>query len=147
MGHDCKSLIRCCTLILLKTLSFLTGKAPFHKYRLLDLQQVLPSGLRPERPENCSEPLFNLIQATWAHDEDLRPGFNELLPQLESLEKKFHDANSIGIGERLNPELEGAIAQRCQQKADMKAAQFNQLPSARPSITSTVAGVFTVWCH
>jgi Protein tyrosine and serine/threonine kinase len=46
---------------------------------------VLGRRERPRIPSRCPAPLSQLMQQCWAHDPNVRPSFNEIVPWLEGL--------------------------------------------------------------
>ncbi|XP_029465336.1 proto-oncogene tyrosine-protein kinase receptor Ret isoform X1 [Rhinatrema bivittatum] len=55
------------------------------------LFNLLKTGYRMERPENCSEEMYNLMLRCWKQEPDKRPTFGEISKELEKLMVKSRD--------------------------------------------------------
>jgi len=59
------------------------GGHPYHAVSNNDLLPYLSSGNRLEKPENCSNYLYELMLHCWSHRPEDRPNFTEILAKLE----------------------------------------------------------------
>lgn len=55
-----------------------------------ELLNFLKSGDRLERPENCSETLYELMLQCWATDPDERPDFGDICRTLDPNKNKIY---------------------------------------------------------
>ncbi|XP_030060839.1 proto-oncogene tyrosine-protein kinase receptor Ret [Microcaecilia unicolor] len=55
------------------------------------LFNLLKTGYRMEKPENCSEEMYNLMLRCWKQEPDKRPTFGEISKELEKLMVKSRD--------------------------------------------------------
>ncbi|XP_039196683.1 proto-oncogene tyrosine-protein kinase receptor Ret [Crotalus tigris] len=55
------------------------------------LFNLLKTGYRMEKPENCSEEMYNLMLRCWKQEPDKRPTFSEISKELEKLMVKSRD--------------------------------------------------------
>ncbi|XP_061427258.1 proto-oncogene tyrosine-protein kinase receptor Ret isoform X1 [Lethenteron reissneri] len=55
------------------------------------LFNLLKTGYRMEKPENCSDDLYGLMQRCWTHDPARRPHFAEISKDLEKMMVKSRD--------------------------------------------------------
>ncbi|XP_028917087.1 proto-oncogene tyrosine-protein kinase receptor Ret [Ornithorhynchus anatinus] len=55
------------------------------------LFNLLKTGYRMERPENCSEEMYNLMLRCWKQEPDKRPTFAEISKELEKMMVKSRD--------------------------------------------------------
>uniref|UniRef100_A0A915EEE3 Protein kinase domain-containing protein n=1 Tax=Ditylenchus dipsaci TaxID=166011 RepID=A0A915EEE3_9BILA len=64
-------------IVLFEMYSF--GSAPFENIEPTDLLEHLEQGNRPERPECCSDEIYDVMQKCWLEKPDERATFHELL--------------------------------------------------------------------
>lgn len=62
---------------------FFAGGFPYPNVTNQELLSYLLSGQRLERPENCSEHLYDLMLTCWAEMDVNRPEFSEIVKKLE----------------------------------------------------------------
>uniref|UniRef100_A0A8C5I673 Proto-oncogene tyrosine-protein kinase receptor Ret n=1 Tax=Gouania willdenowi TaxID=441366 RepID=A0A8C5I673_GOUWI len=55
------------------------------------LFNLLKTGYRMERPENCSEEMYNLMLRCWKQESDKRPTFSDISKELEKMMVKSRD--------------------------------------------------------
>ncbi|XP_018536505.1 proto-oncogene tyrosine-protein kinase receptor Ret [Lates calcarifer] len=55
------------------------------------LFNLLKTGYRMERPENCSEEMYNLMLRCWKQEADKRPTFSDISKELEKMMVKSRD--------------------------------------------------------
>ncbi|XP_057704670.1 proto-oncogene tyrosine-protein kinase receptor Ret [Corythoichthys intestinalis] len=55
------------------------------------LFNLLKTGYRMERPENCSEEMYNLMGRCWKQESDKRPTFSDISKELEKMMVKSRD--------------------------------------------------------
>uniref|UniRef100_A0A1A8IE89 Proto-oncogene tyrosine-protein kinase receptor Ret n=1 Tax=Nothobranchius kuhntae TaxID=321403 RepID=A0A1A8IE89_NOTKU len=55
------------------------------------LFNLLKTGYRMERPENCSEEMYNLMLRCWKQESDKRPTFSDISKELERMMVKSRD--------------------------------------------------------
>ncbi|KAJ8250150.1 hypothetical protein COCON_G00220720 [Conger conger] len=55
------------------------------------LFNLLKTGYRMERPENCTEEMYNLMLRCWKQESDKRPTFSEISKELEKMMVKSRD--------------------------------------------------------
>uniref|UniRef100_A0A665TRJ8 Proto-oncogene tyrosine-protein kinase receptor Ret n=1 Tax=Echeneis naucrates TaxID=173247 RepID=A0A665TRJ8_ECHNA len=55
------------------------------------LFNLLKTGYRMERPENCSEEMYNLMLRCWKQEPDKRPTFSDISKELEKMMVKSRD--------------------------------------------------------
>ncbi|KAG5266966.1 hypothetical protein AALO_G00238290 [Alosa alosa] len=55
------------------------------------LFNLLKTGYRMEKPENCSEEMYNLMLRCWKQESDKRPTFSEISKELEKMMVKSRD--------------------------------------------------------
>nr|XP_057908550.1 proto-oncogene tyrosine-protein kinase receptor Ret isoform X2 [Doryrhamphus excisus] len=55
------------------------------------LFNLLKTGYRMERPENCSEEMYNLMVRCWKQESDKRPTFSDISKELEKMMVKSRD--------------------------------------------------------
>ncbi len=66
------------------------GGFPYPTVSNHELLAYLKSGQRLERPENCSETLYNLMLECWAERPEDRPSFKEILNKLDPTKAKIY---------------------------------------------------------
>ncbi|XP_045780421.1 tyrosine-protein kinase HTK16 [Maniola jurtina] len=57
---------------------FSYGKQPYGEMRGIEAIQVVESGQRLERPEDCPDEIYQVMLDCWAYSPDLRPTFSKL---------------------------------------------------------------------
>jgi Protein tyrosine and serine/threonine kinase len=67
-----------------------TGGFPYPTVSNHELLNFLKSGQRLERPENCSETLYELMLQCWAGDSDSRPDFSDIYHKLDPNKNKIY---------------------------------------------------------
>lgn len=83
------------------------GATPYPGIQPQNLYHLLKTGYRMERPENCSQEVYSIVQSCWADDPQLRPSFKSLAYQWEQLlgrNAKYLELDSSGVS---NPEYCG----------------------------------------
>ncbi|XP_040176609.1 proto-oncogene tyrosine-protein kinase receptor Ret [Rana temporaria] len=55
------------------------------------LFNLLKTGYRMEKPENCSDEMYNLMLKCWKQEQDKRPAFGEISKELEKMMVKSRD--------------------------------------------------------
>ncbi|XP_026758712.1 tyrosine-protein kinase Shark isoform X2 [Galleria mellonella] len=58
---------------------FSFGKQPYGEMRGTEAIQLVESGKRLERPENCPDEIYNVMLDCWAYNPDQRPTFGKLV--------------------------------------------------------------------
>ncbi|XP_013134682.1 PREDICTED: tyrosine-protein kinase shark [Papilio polytes] len=58
---------------------FSYGKQPYGDMRGIEAIQVVESGQRLERPEDCPDEIYQVMLDCWAYSPDLRPSFSKLV--------------------------------------------------------------------
>ncbi|CAH2050675.1 unnamed protein product, partial [Iphiclides podalirius] len=58
---------------------FSYGKQPYGDMRGVEAIQIVESGQRLERPENCPDEIYQVMLDCWAYSPDLRPTFSKLV--------------------------------------------------------------------
>ncbi|XP_054743342.1 proto-oncogene tyrosine-protein kinase receptor Ret, partial [Anastrepha obliqua] len=61
------------------------GASPYPGILPQDLYNLLKTGYRMERPDNCSEEIYSVVRTCWAYDPNSRPSFKYLASQFEKL--------------------------------------------------------------
>lgn len=61
------------------------GATPYPGVSPQNLYHLLRSGYRMERPDNCSEEIYSLLQSCWTDDPLQRPSFKILSRKFERL--------------------------------------------------------------
>ena len=69
---------------------FFAGGFPYPTVTNYELLDFLSSGQRLQRPENCSEHLYDLMLQCWCESPDDRPEFHEILTKLEPSHNKIY---------------------------------------------------------
>lgn len=73
------------------------GGFPYPTVSNHELLTFLASGQRLQRPENCSEELYDLMMLCWAEQSDNRPHFSEIVAKLEPAHQRIYvDFNDLG---------------------------------------------------
>lgn len=67
-----------------------TGGFPYPTVSNHELLSFLKSGDRLERPENCSETLYELMLQCWSTDPDDRPDFGDICHKLDPNRNKIY---------------------------------------------------------
>ncbi|XP_037037889.1 vascular endothelial growth factor receptor 1 isoform X2 [Bradysia coprophila] len=66
------------------------GGYPYPAVHNYDLLPYLSAGNRLEKPENCSDYLYELMMDCWAANTDDRPDFNNILARLDLHERTYY---------------------------------------------------------
>lgn len=66
------------------------GGFPYPTVSNHELLEFLKSGQRLNKPENCSETLYDLMMLCWSADPDLRPDFAEITRKLDPNKNKIY---------------------------------------------------------
>ncbi|XP_065662129.1 uncharacterized protein LOC136084866 isoform X2 [Hydra vulgaris] len=90
------------------------GGTPYPSISNRELLTLLKSGYRMERPENCSEPMYDIMLRCWNEDPLQRPTFTELRDLLDKIMSCGDCYFDFSIDEKNNY---------------YNAASFNSLPS------------------
>uniref|UniRef100_A0A0L8FPW4 Protein kinase domain-containing protein n=2 Tax=Octopus bimaculoides TaxID=37653 RepID=A0A0L8FPW4_OCTBM len=64
------------------------GASPYPSIALADLYEVLATGYRMEKPEHCSNELYEIMRLTWREKPKDRPTFHRLRLLIENLMEK-----------------------------------------------------------
>lgn len=76
---------------------FPTGGFPYPTVSNHELLAFLAAGHRLQRPENCSEELYELMLTCWAEKIDNRPQFSDIVAKLEPAHQRIYvDFNDLG---------------------------------------------------
>jgi len=67
----------------------LTGEEPYPEKEILEVAFLVRDGYKLEIPQNCPEELGNLILKCWSFDPADRPSIEEILEELEAIEKEM----------------------------------------------------------
>lgn len=77
--------------------SFNAGGFPYPTVGNHELLVYLSSGQRLQRPENCSEHLYELMKHCWAENPEDRPCFADIVSKLEPANQRIYvDFNDLG---------------------------------------------------
>lgn len=76
--------------ILLKLIFFPTGGFPYPTVSNHELLPYLRSGRRLERPDNCSEFLYELMLECWNEHPEARPSFKQIVSRLDPNKSKIY---------------------------------------------------------
>ncbi|XP_073822323.1 protein kinase receptor Ret oncogene [Musca autumnalis] len=66
------------------------GASPYPGIPVQNLYHLLKSGYRMEKPENCSDEIYSLVQSCWMDDPNARPSFKYLASEFEKLMSGGH---------------------------------------------------------
>lgn len=58
------------------------GRVPYPRISLTDVSEWIEEGNRMDRPDNCPDPMFNLMTSAWQWEAQARPTFREILLKL-----------------------------------------------------------------
>lgn len=73
------------------------GGFPYPTVSNHELLAFLSAGHRLQRPENCSEELYDLMLLCWAEKADNRPQFCDIVAKLEPAHQRIYvDFNDLG---------------------------------------------------
>ena len=61
------------------------GGTPYSDVNLDDIYPQLMSGLRLQRPNHCTQPIYDIMTSCWENIPQHRPTFLEITDQLQSL--------------------------------------------------------------
>uniref|UniRef100_F1KQA4 receptor protein-tyrosine kinase n=1 Tax=Ascaris suum TaxID=6253 RepID=F1KQA4_ASCSU len=61
------------------------GQQPYIGKHNVQVMSFVKGGGRPEKPPYCPDEIFNIVERAWIYDPEKRPGFADLLPELEAL--------------------------------------------------------------
>ncbi|VDM43053.1 unnamed protein product [Toxocara canis] len=61
------------------------GQQPYIGKHNVQVMSFVKGGGRPEKPLYCPDEIFNIVERAWIYDPEKRPGFADLLPELEAL--------------------------------------------------------------
>jgi len=67
-----------------------TGGFPYPTVQNHELLNFLKSGTRLEKPENCSDSLYELMLQCWTTDPDDRPNFSDICKKLDPNKNKIY---------------------------------------------------------
>lgn len=77
--------------------SVVTGGFPYPTVGNHELLAYLSSGQRLQRPENCSEQLYELMKHCWTENPEDRPYFSDIVAKLEPAHQRIYvDFNDLG---------------------------------------------------
>lgn len=109
----------------IKNLSFLGG-FPYPTVSNHELLAYLACGQRLQRPENCSEHLYELMLHCWADNPEDRPEFTDIVQKLEPSHQKIYvDFNDLSSDYVFPPTIEQI--QNNNIKSGVKLKTFNGL--------------------
>eukprot|EP00043_Microstomoeca_roanoka_P030221 m.25366 g.25366 ORF g.25366 m.25366 type:complete len:801 (+) comp9842_c0_seq1:268-2670(+) len=83
----------------------LTAQVPYYNSRLTEVHQEVPKGLRPTRPEGCSDSLWQLLESTWLADKDARPRFSQVHIKLVEEFQLYAGQQPKDLGREVNEAL------------------------------------------
>jgi len=66
----------------------LTNNLPWENLNLNQLTRAVSSGIRPEIPSHIDRRLADLVIRCWDTDADKRPSFDQVIEDLNKMEKK-----------------------------------------------------------
>ncbi|XP_065661251.1 uncharacterized protein LOC100201536 isoform X5 [Hydra vulgaris] len=78
------------------------GGIPYSNVRNSELGHLLKNGYRIEKPENCGEQMYDLMQKCWNENPLLRPTFTELREHFDEIIGQENNYFSFDINERKN---------------------------------------------
>ncbi|XP_012562886.2 receptor-like tyrosine-protein kinase kin-16 isoform X3 [Hydra vulgaris] len=78
------------------------GGIPYSNVRNSELGHLLKSGYRMEKPENCGDQMYDLMQKCWNENPLLRPTFTELREHFDDIIGQENNYFSFDINERKN---------------------------------------------
>lgn len=88
-----------------------TGGFPYPTVGNHELLAYLSSGQRLQRPENCSEPLYELMKHCWMENPEDRPYFSDIVTKLEPAHQRIYvDFNDLGPNYVFPPTTEDMLA-------------------------------------
>lgn len=88
------------------------GGFPYPTVSNEHLKDYLASGQRLERPENCSEQLYELMLHCWAENPKNRPRFSEIVTKLEPTHQRIYvDFNELRPNYVFPPAIEDTKAE------------------------------------
>nr|XP_047132656.1 uncharacterized protein LOC100199204 [Hydra vulgaris] len=90
------------------------GGTPYPSINNRELLTLLKSGYRMDRPENCSEPMYDIMLHCWNEDPLQRPTFTELRERFDKIMSQGDSYLSFDIDEK---------------NVYYNAASFNSLPA------------------
>nr|XP_047132657.1 uncharacterized protein LOC100200642 [Hydra vulgaris] len=90
------------------------GGTPYPRINNRELLTLLKSGYRMGRPENCSEPMYDIMLRCWSEDPLQRPTFTELREQFDKIMSQGECFMNFEIDE---------------ENVCYNAASFNSLPA------------------
>jgi hypothetical protein len=61
------------------------------------IEQVAKGNRRLERPEECSEEIYEIMIQCWQTDPESRPKFSEIFEQLRSISQKLAPQDAITL--------------------------------------------------
>lgn len=86
-----QSFVRQIVLLYIKALIFLfAGGFPYPTVQNHELLNYLKTGQRLERPDNCSETLYELMLQCWATDPEDRPNFSDICKKLDPIKSRIY---------------------------------------------------------
>uniref|UniRef100_A0A183J977 Protein kinase domain-containing protein n=1 Tax=Soboliphyme baturini TaxID=241478 RepID=A0A183J977_9BILA len=104
------------------------GGSPYPGIQPSDMEKLLESGKRMEKPENCPDDLYIIMLDCWAAHPDRRPSFSELREQLRCmLEKITEDYSYLGLDP--NRDYYNVVGQDEEPTTAAKSTTENEAPS------------------
>lgn len=92
-----------------------SGGFPYPTVGNQELLAYLSSGQRLQRPENCSEHLYELMQHCWAENPQDRPYFADIVSKLEPANQRIYvDFNELQPNYVFPPTTEDMLAKNKQ---------------------------------
>lgn len=97
--------------VFFSSVEFETGGFPYPTVGNHELLAYLSSGQRLQRPENCSEHLYDLMKQCWAESSEDRPHFHDIVAKLEPANQRIYvDFNELGPNYVFPPTAEEKLA-------------------------------------
>ncbi|XP_050310203.1 fibroblast growth factor receptor 1 isoform X2 [Anthonomus grandis grandis] len=84
------------------------GAFPYNDLSNEDVISYIVRGHRLERPETCTDQLYDLMRDCWHKDPDKRPTFGNIARRLDNVGKTYVDFSKISPGYVFPPALEEA---------------------------------------
>eukprot|EP00043_Microstomoeca_roanoka_P012424 m.120266 g.120266 ORF g.120266 m.120266 type:complete len:694 (+) comp15491_c0_seq3:120-2201(+) len=77
------------------------GQKPYEEVHFLQVPREVRQGLRPKRPETCSDKLWDILAPCWHKRPERRPTFKELSQQLETLQASLLEPIDRDLGREI----------------------------------------------
>lgn len=100
---------------------FFPGGFPYPTVNNHEILEYLSQGKRLDRPEICSEILYQLMLKCWHENPESRPTFAEIVKQLQPQNQKIYvDFNSLGPDYVFPPTREQVLESRINEQDNIK---------------------------